>query len=540
MFVVVSQPREIPRQSGTSFALRRDNWNDYGFNTLYQLYKISSQGDPDLIGDVKILKKGQKASDTLQLPLGPLERLDDSFCSVGQDYDYYERLAGLAPGTRDSVLTALRDIIRFPQLRAEFSQEEGWSTSLFRYLREDQDFFTLAQVLLERDYSALPSEDLQFQFHPTGWDAPVSFDFTPIPQVGGGPPSWPKPRVPTHPLPSRAIAVIGRNGSGKSTLLAKLARIAFASRSARDAKEYQRIGAITPSGLGFTRVVTISYSAFDSFEVPGISRQERLQLVKELEESSGRYVFCGLRDIAAEERDVEGEQETSGDRRPNTRLKQLSVLADEFSKLIGLLSESSRFEEFARAVAPLLQEPSFASYGHTTVAGLLTDDPRTAFLSWSTGHKIVMHVAASLAAHIQSRSLVLFDEPETHLHPPLLAALMHALRNLLAARHAFAIIATHSPVVLQETLARHVLVVRRSGDTVVTETASLETFGENTGTITHEIFGLSSEATDYHLQLDELIAAYKTLDAIEERFDQGLSHQARAYVMSKLATDGGL
>lgn len=538
MFVVVSQPRDIPRQSSASFALRRDNWNDYGFNTLYQLYKIAPTGEHDLIGDVKILKRGQKASDTLQLPVGLLERLDDSFCSVGQDYDYYERLAGLDPTVRDDVLGALRDIVRFPGLRSQFNQEEGWSTSLFRYLREDQDFFTLAQVLLERDYSALPSDNLEFQFQPAGWDAPVAFDFTPIPQVGAGPPSWPKPREPTYPLPSRAIAVIGRNGSGKSTLLAKLARVAFASRSARDAKEYKAIGAITPSGLGFTRVVTISYSAFDSFEVPGISRQERLQLVKELEEGSGRYVFCGLRDIAAEEREVDTDTQNTGDRRPNTRLKQLGELADEFARLIELLSSGSRFEEFARAAKPLLLEPSFASFGHATIAGLLGEDPRAAFLSWSTGHKIVMHVAASLAAHIQSRSLVLFDEPETHLHPPLLAALMHTLRNLLVARQAFAIIATHSPVVLQETLARHVLVVRRSADTVVTEIASLETFGENTGTITHEVFGLSSETTDYHRQLDELIGAYKTLDAIEERFDQGLSHQARAYVMSKLATDG--
>jgi ABC-type glutathione transport system ATPase component len=146
-----------------------------------------------------------------------------------------------------------------------------------------------------------------------------------------------------------------------------------------------------------------------------------------------------------------------------------------------------------------------------------------------------MHVAASLAAHIQSRSLVLFDEPETHLHPPLLAALMHTLRRLLSKRKAFAVIATHSPVVLQETLGRHVLVVRRTGEEVVTEPPALETFGENTGTITHDVFGLSSDATDYHRQLDELIRVHKAIDPIERLFDRGLSHQARAYVMSKLA-----
>jgi predicted ATP-dependent endonuclease of OLD family len=36
-----------------------------------------------------------------------------------------------------------------------------------------------------------------------------------------------------------------------------------------------------------------------------------------------------------------------------------------------------------------------------------------------------------LAAHLRTRSLVLIDEPETHLHPPLVAALLRAIQALL-------------------------------------------------------------------------------------------------------------
>jgi hypothetical protein len=61
------------------------------------------------------------------------------------------------------------------------------------------------------------------------------------------------------------------------------------------------------------------------------------------------------------------------------------------------------------------------------------------------------------------------------------SCLMHAVRIVLEEKNAFAIVATHSPVVLQETLARHVRIVRRIGDSFEVLTPDMETFGENVG-----------------------------------------------------------
>jgi predicted ATP-dependent endonuclease of OLD family len=55
-----------------------------------------------------------------------------------------------------------------------------------------------------------------------------------------------------------------------------------------------------------------------------------------------------------------------------------------------------------------------------------------------------------LVESVEERTLVLLDEPESHLHPPLLSAFVRALSDLLVNRNGAAIIATHSPVVLQE------------------------------------------------------------------------------------------
>ncbi|RWX58039.1 hypothetical protein [Mesorhizobium sp. M2A.F.Ca.ET.039.01.1.1] len=64
----------------------------------------------------------------------------------------------------------------------------------------------------------------------------------------------------------------------------------------------------------------------------------------------------------------------------------------------------------------LLADASFADVAGTDRQALLGADPRSSFLGWSTGHKITMHAIASLVAHTTRKSVVLFDEPETHLH----------------------------------------------------------------------------------------------------------------------------
>jgi len=68
----------------------------------------------------------------------------------------------------------------------------------------------------------------------------------------------------------------------------------------------------------------------------------------------------------------------------------------------------------------------------------------------STGHAIVLLTTTRLVATVEEKTLVVMDEPESHLHPPLIAAFLRAVSNLIVDRNGVVIIATHSPVVLQE------------------------------------------------------------------------------------------
>jgi predicted ATPase len=149
----------------------------------------------------------------------------------------------------------------------------------------------------------------------------------------------------------------------------------------------------------------------------------------------------------------------------------------------------------------------------------------------SSGHKIALLTLTRLVELVDERTLVLFDEPETHLHPPLLSSVVRALSRLLVTRNGVALIATHSPVVLQECPRSCVSVVRRSGREMLADRPAIETFGENVGVLTREAFGLEVTQSGFHQLLTES-AETLDYDGVLAEFDQQIGAEGRAIVRS--------
>jgi energy-coupling factor transporter ATP-binding protein EcfA2 len=543
-FSVVPPSRRAPNDPKlNSFVLVQDNWNDFSFQTQYQLYVKSKSSAHELIGSVKILKKGQTSSEAWQIKQD-FTKLGSEFASLGQSLDYYQRIGELPAESRNQILSALRDVVYKPELESEFVTEPGWKISVLRDFENDPHFRTLAQSFLSGNFTELASLDDGFTFQIPGWLEPITFRFV-APAIGQKVGGFFLPATSTI-LPDRITVIIGKNGSGKSTLLARIARVAFASVKDRDSATLAELGRLEPPGVGFSRIVTVSYSAFDSFQIPGVNAKERDQIARDVKQGDGRFVFCGLRDIAAElaqevgdgplRVDTQGVSEHGDkDRVRYTLLKPIEGLAAEFAATLSRIERLNRTSFFTVILDSLLADSSFND-ARPVFAAQLLGDASQAYLGLSTGHKIVIQVIANLTAYTLPRSLILFDEPEMHLHPPLLAALMHAIRKILKKWDALAVIATHSPVVLQETLAQNVFVVRREGGISAANVPTLESFGENVGTLTEFIFGLDSDSTDFHAALKRIVNEQPNLEAIEEIFKpHGLSMQARAFVMGLLS-----
>ncbi|MDI5841825.1 AAA family ATPase, partial [Shewanella xiamenensis] len=148
---------------------------------------------------------------------------------------------------------------------------------------------------------------------------------------------------------------------------------------------------------------------------------------------------------------------------------------------------------------------------------------------------IVLLTLTKLIETIEEKTLVLIDEPESHLHPPLLSAFTRALSDLLVDRNAVAIIATHSPVILQEVPKSCVWKLERTRNEGVSFRPENETFGENVGVLTREVFGLEVTKSGFHALLVELVDVGKSFDEIIDLYDGQLGYEGQAILRALIA-----
>ena len=108
------------------------------------------------------------------------------------------------------------------------------------------------------------------------------------------------------------------------------------------------------------------------------------------------------------------------------------------------------------------------------------------------------------------------------MHPPLLSAFIRALSNLLYDRNGVAIVATHSPVVLQEIPRSCISKIQRVGLVTNIKMPDIETFGENVGVLTREVFGLEVIKSGFHKLLTQSVLEGKAYEEILEEYNNQL------------------
>lgn len=505
-FVGNQQPQY---QGVPTFQLIKDNWNDwFKWYTLYAARAINADGSVVELGHVKIARQGM-TEDNGSTELPPFfEVLDDAFFSLGQDENYYETLISLGDDVRMAYLAAIRDCaFSLPILEANIG-EPVMQNSLLRYVdvarvRERLNRLANGQVALS-PYS--------FEYH----FPPDALSLTPPPVLSFA--------VVPDSLPATNIHVlIGRNGVGKTRCFDFLAR-AFLQIPADDPQ--QSVGRLRnlvagPFGLhdagedpGFAGLVTVSFSAFDA-RGPLTSETSGLK----------RYAYIGL--VTYDPPDGG----TPAAMPKKARLKNVPELAHEFAESVLACREGVRRKRWEAALKTLEADPLFAEANVSALAdhneGDLGQRARTLFRKLSSGHAIVLLSITRLVERVEEKSLVLIDEPESHLHPPLLSAFVRALSDLLINRNGVAIIATHSPVVLQEVPRSCAWKLSRTGHDARADRPEHETFGENAGTLTREVFGLEVTQTGFHRMITEL-ALENSYEQIIEAFGGQLGAEGRS------------
>jgi hypothetical protein len=264
----------------------------------------------------------------------------------------------------------------------------------------------------------------------------------------------------------------------------------------------------------FANLICVTFSAFDDFDHPPEQRDKS---------SSIRYSYIGLKDAEENGKLVEPKSPT--------------LLKDELIKSIIFCRNNSRISSWKTAIATLETDPIFKDANIASLIEIESKDELHSastelFRRLSSGHNIVLLTITRLVETMEERSLVLIDEPESHLHPPLLSSFTRALSDLLKNRNAVSIIATHSPVVLQEVPKSCVWKLRRIGAEAIGERLQIECFGENVGVLTQEVFGLEVTNSGFHKILRDLVKKYNTYDDAVLSTEDQMGLEAKAILRS--------
>lgn len=489
-FVVLAKGVNTPSSGNNKAYLSVDHWNDYSFVTMFYLELHDKNGILHKIGTVKIGFKGQTTETQTYVALGKgFKKLPEGFFSVGQDVDYYKKIGHVPEQERIKLLESLKDIVHMPGLIDDAQEELVFRKSLLRDVSLSVIKGQFYRVLAGRP----PLTDFKFKFSRPANEKMSGIDL--------------RFKVEAESTPSTNIhAIIGRNGVGKTTILNGMID-SITSKGQSDAKFYDVEGFNDEliSTDYFSSLVSVSFSAFDPFAPPSEQPNPSLGTC---------YFYVGLK-------------------KENKFLKELDDIHQDFIQAIKYcVSQPLKRERWIKAINRLESDENFASMELKDLVNLSSDDlsnkAHMTIREMSSGHAVVLLTITRLVATVEEKTLVLIDEPESHLHPPLLSAFVRALSELLHDRNGVSIIATHSPVVLQEVPKSCVWKINRVGSITTARRPETETFGENVGVLTREVFGLEVVKSGFHDLLVKSVGDGHTYDQIVSDYNDQLGLEARA------------
>ncbi|MBM2882544.1 hypothetical protein JRC50_06870 [Streptococcus pyogenes] len=107
------------------------------------------------------------------------------------------------------------------------------------------------------------------------------------------------------------------------------------------------------------------------------------------------------------------------------------------------------------------------------------------------------------------------------MHPPLLSSFIRSLSQLLIKANGVAILATHSPIILQEVQKECVYKLSRemSTDFMQAVRPSNETFAEDIGSLTFDIFELEAIESGFYTLINQIVKENLSFEDSLQRFD---------------------
>ncbi|WP_233968854.1 AAA family ATPase [Pectobacterium polaris] len=496
-----------------------NNWNDFGYRTRVDII-IHLDGDkiystvafigfltnsPDAPNGTAHLKQLLKDMGDLTLPATDSHRFYTMLPSMDEYRSIVQKL-GLEHAVK--VLKAMKDLVALN----EFKTNTNWlglavKTDVFlkSFVRNSESYFayknagSILRGLENEEFHKLSKViAIQFQLpdRQNAHDLIFTFDHD-------------------EDLPKRIAVIIGKNGVGKSQTLGRIARAALQGDTSLvdgngDRILVNRILAFAPTNEAESvfpkeqcKHPRVWYRRF-SLNRSGIIRKgagvadQVLQVARSdeyIRELSRWDIF--LEALIA----IDNWEQIC----LPTRDKEFDPIP--LSKLIRS-NEQRRLEKFA--AIDTRKEP------FRVIAG--------SSYPLSSGEISFLRFAAQASLNVENGSLLLLDEPETHLHPNFISQFVSLLDNLLKQTGSAAIIATHSAYFVREVFQEQVTVLRSDQDGYVrVELPTLRTFGADIGAISYFVFGEDEPSQLASAVKSRLLAKFSTWEELYAQYKNELS-----------------
>ncbi|QYY30861.1 ATP-binding protein [Cupriavidus pinatubonensis] len=501
-----------------------DSWNDFGLHSRVDVrmrlgedakehhafsfigFLTNTPSEPNGISPLNDLLKG---AEQLTIPATDSHR----FFTMLPDMESYRAIVR-AFGSQHAfvALKAMKDLVA---LRAT-APRPNWldlatRTRVFQvsFMRNTESYFAFknaASVLRELEFEETRelSRSLRITFalagRPDSHDLTFDFDHD-------------------GTLPKRIAVVIGKNGVGKSQTLGRIAKAALGGhKSLRDGDSgerplFNRVLAFAPSNEAHSVFPT------EQWQRPRV-RYYRFSLNRSRDRSRNTHHVTDKIVQLARSVDRIG-------KRSRWEIFLSAIRAIDRWEELSLPNRDKPAEPLALESLPRASEQRLLerlSSVHIDKEPIRVLDGSSYPLS--SGEISFLRFAAQASLHIDNGSLLLLDEPETHLHPNFVSQFAALLDRLLDQTGSAAIIATHSAYFVREVFQSQVLVLRQDATgRVSSERPRLRTFGADVGAISHFVFGEdepSRMASDVERRLK---TAFNTWQELYDVYKDELSHE---------------
>lgn len=425
-------------------------WNDYSYYTRYRLYYVK-EGNATEIGQVKIMKKGS-ADTSVHLPKEFLT-LDDDYCSLGCSSSYYTNMRSVIGGDAPTILSQLRDIAFYERIYKQFEGDEILKTSLLRTNESEKARREGRYFLYGRNMEDAYAFSYLYNLPYPGDNVEIDFNYKYIGEEF-----------------ERIIGMIGENGVGKTTLIKQILH----SLITNDNRQFVGLRPL------FSSVLMISYSPFDHYNVDLKGNTPFIN-----------YEYSGL---------MKGKEQLY------TTSDQVDILLDNIKAIYRRQQHFfSRWKVLINKVIPIGRIVQMI----TEVDDETIEIDKAQLLDMcekaSSGETMYLYSISAIMAKIRSDSLIIMDEPEQHLHPSAVTALMHSVFKILELYDSYALISTHSPYVIRELVSPNVMIFKRFKDGLSVKRIGIESFGEDVSVLSDIVFDNLNEEKRYERFIEDVV-----------------------------------